>query len=185
MIEVEFRAFLSDELFDSLKQYLNNNCTFLSKEKQITYYLDYDVDTRVQISEKKSRIWQKLGVIHDESRKEIEIPLHKEDGLKMLEIFQNLGSNIKIAWFRERQSFTKGSLNIELDNTIGYGKILEVEILCKESEVENSKKIIQNFFKELGVEISNKKLFDESFKKYLENWTNLTKGLNENWIEST
>jgi predicted adenylyl cyclase CyaB len=184
MIEVELRAFLSDELFDSLEQYLNNSCTFISKEKQITYYLDFDVDTRIQISEKKSRIWQKLGVIHDDSRKEIDIPLQKEDGLNMLELFKNLGSKIKIAWFRERKSFTKGVLKIELDNTIGYGKILEVEILCKENEVENSKKIIQNYFKELGVEISSKELFNECFKKYLGNWTNLTKGLDENWVNS-
>ena len=71
-----------------------------------------------------------------------------------------------------------------MDNTIGYGKILEVEILCNEKEVEDSKKIIQNFFKELGVDISNKEIFNESFKLYLENWRILTKGLDENWINS-
>lgn len=184
MMEVELRAFLTSELYDSLEKYLTTNCTFLGKEKQITYYLDFDVDTRIQISNKKSRIWQKLGVIHDDSRKEIDIPLQKEDGLNMLELFKNLGSKIKIAWFRERKSFTNGVLKIELDNTIGYGKILEVEILCNENEVENSKKIIQNFFKELGVDISNKEVFNESFKQYLENWINLTKRLDENWINS-
>jgi adenylate cyclase class IV len=129
-------------------------------------------------------LWQKLGKIHDVARSEIEIILQKEDGEKLLYIFNNLGYNIKLVWFRERKSFKLNNINIELDNTVGYGRILEAEILCEESEVERSKVELLNFFNKYNLSISSKEVLDTAFNTYEANWASLTHGLGTSWLNT-
>jgi predicted adenylyl cyclase CyaB len=182
MIEVEYRAFLDDNTYLKLEKDLNMYFNFIGLEKQITYYLNHEIDTRIQLSNNSARIWQKLGKLHDISRYEIDIPLQREDGAKMLQLFEHLGYSVKVAWFRERKSFKTKNISIELDNTIGYGRILEVEILCEENEIETSKEEILNLFKRLKLKISTKEEFDKAYLKYKDNWQVLTLGLSEHWL---
>jgi predicted adenylyl cyclase CyaB len=182
MIEVEYRSFIDEKDYFKLKQQLETYFEFKGTEKQITYYLNHEIDTRIQLSEKKSRIWQKLGKLHDISRSEIDIILQKEDGAKMLQLFINLGYSVKVAWFRERKSFKSSNISIELDNTIGYGRILEVEILCEENEIERAKEDIKKIFDKFELMISSKEEFDKAYNIYKDNWLTLTKGLDEKWL---
>jgi adenylate cyclase class IV len=184
-IEVEYRAFIDDKTYHSLEKIFKTKYKYLGEEKQITYYLNTETDTRIQLSNEKSKLWQKSGQIHDISREEINIYLDKDEGIKMIKIFENLGYNIEVTWYRLRKSFhVSDNFRIELDKTIGYGKIIEVEILCNESEVEASKKKIVDFFKKLGVHNQNKDVFNEAYKLYLQKWKSLTKELSSDWLET-
>jgi predicted adenylyl cyclase CyaB len=183
MIEVEYRLFLDKNTYNRLEKKFHKTFSFLGVQKQITYYLNDDIDTRIQISNKQSRLWQKLGNLHDISRKEIDILFSKEDGNKLLEIFENLGFSIKVAWYRERKSFKSDDITIELDNTIGYGMILEIEILCNENDIKISREKIENFLKKFHLVPSKKDLFDKAYARYQKNWKELTKNLDVFWID--
>ncbi len=182
MIEVEYRSFINKETYSTLEQEFVKYFDYIGSERQITYYLNHEVDTRVQITGKQCRFWQKLGKIHDVARQETEIILKPEDGPKLLQIFENLGYDIKIAWFRDRKSFKFKNINIELDNTVGYGLILEVEILCLENEISKSKEELIHFLESYRLPISNREVFDDAFRRYEENWRELTKDLDASWI---
>ncbi len=182
MIEVEYRVFIDEPTFKRLETDFLQNYQFFGKEKQITYYLNHEIDTRIQLSSKQARLWQKLGKIHDVARSEIEILIPRIDGEKLLDIFSNLGYGIKVVWFRERKSFKTNSINIELDNTVGYGLILEAEIICDESEVENAKVELLNFFRKYNLSISSNEVLNNAFNIYKENWVSLTHGLDASWL---
>ncbi len=118
MLEVELRALLSDHDFERIRTQLGT----AQPIRQITYYLDSPVDTRIQLSSHGGKVWQKLGKIHEDAREEVEVPLSSENAKRMLHLFQNMGFAIKVAWFRERRSYVRDGITIALDNTVGYGK---------------------------------------------------------------
>lgn len=183
MHEVELRVILNQTQYENVFVYLKNNSCFLNNEKQITYYFDTPVDTRIQITNDYSRFWQKKGKMHDEIRQEYEIMLQKKDAKTVINIFENLGFSIKVAWYRERSSFKYNDINIALDNTIGYGQILEVEIIDDGLNFELAKEKLLKFLNQLNFEPTPKSIFNEMFNDYLNNWKMITKELSVDWLE--
>lgn len=183
MIEVELRAFITSQQYDCLLQYLLKEGEEVEHTRQITYYLDHGVDTRVQIFGDGGRVWQKLGKMHQSARKEYEIIMSRSDARKMLEIFHNLDFNVRVCWFRERRKFNVGKIAVALDNTIGYGRILEAEISCEEGEVELNRQVLLDFLNKLDITPTNKQTMDMAFSDYLRTWREKTVGLHESWVD--
>ena len=181
MIEVELRAFIDSTTYNRLLGAFG-----FAKEhmRQVTYYLDTNVDTRIQVSTQGGRLWQKLGKMHADAREEYELVLTQAEARTMRALFANLGFGVKVAWFRERSLFQLDDIVWTVDDTIGYGKIVEAELLVDESEVEEARARLKDAFAKLGIAIPEKVVFDEAYKQYLLTWETLTQGLDETWVET-
>jgi predicted adenylyl cyclase CyaB len=184
MIEVELRTFVSAEQFEELRRFLSSQGRQLEHVRQITHYLDHPVDTRIQLSTEDGRLWQKLGKMHDKARQELEVTMPKQNAETILGIFRNLGFAVKVTWYRERRAYRINEITVSLDDTIGYGRILEAEILCADEEADSSYIRLKSFFRTLGLTPSDGKEFDQAFAVYLETWNEKTAHLDDKWINA-
>lgn len=173
-IEVELRSFITKEQHGKLLDFFRKNARLVKEDFQETYYFDAEEDLRIQRSKFFSKIWMKKGMIHDEAREEIEIKFDREDFESLERLFLNLGYNVQIKWFRERKQFDWNGIKACLDDTKGYGLIIELEKICSDSEKEAALGLLKQKFGELGVEITPREIFEEKFKNYRENWRTLT-----------
>jgi adenylate cyclase class IV len=182
MIEVELRTFLDEETYMQLLARFRSEGHDVRPVRQITHYLDSKIDTRIQLSRTSGKFWQKLGHMHDTMRPEIEIPLSRSDANALLQIMENLGFGVRVTWYRERVQFHIDRITVSLDHTIGYGRILEAEILCEAEEAEASRLTLSKFMSHLGVTPSPKSQLDSAFKEYSSDWSR-TFGLSEAWLD--
>ena len=183
MTEVELRCFLDEEAYNRLKRSLVSRGVLEEDTRQITHYLGHPVDTRVQMSRDSGRVWQKLGRMHDTARQEIDAPMSRTAAERMYEIFMNLGFQTKVSWYRHRLVFRSDGLSVALDNTVGYGRILEVEAVCEESEFRIQEARLVELLSSLGLKASPKEDFDRAFGDYLLYWKERTAGLGPHWID--
>lgn len=186
MTEVEIRAFLDQTQYQQLLSYLTSDSAEVLHTKQVTYYLDCDTDTRVQLSQHSGKVWQKSGQIHDASRVEIQADMSRDAAAAMLNIFEKMGYDIKVKWFRERRKFRLREFTVCLDHTVGYGMILEAELLCEEEPlmIDQAKRLLAGLFDELNISITPPELFNKAFNNYLEEWEVRTDNLTLDWLDS-
>lgn len=173
MIEAEIRAFIDDNEFLRLKQFFEANAKLVDEDEQETHYLNSEADLRIQKARKYSKIWLKKGKIHDEAREEIEIKTKRENFEELKKLFNALGYETKVKWLRKRLEFNWQGIKVTLDNTKGYGKIVELE---READEKNREKVLNELkekMKELGIKLTPKEEFDRKFNEYLNNWKSL------------
>lgn len=172
-IEVEIRSFVTPEKYKELLDFFEKEGKSLGQDRQETHYFDCKNDVRIQKNDKFSKIWMKLGKIHDEAREEVEVKCEKEDFEKLMKIFESLGHEVAIKWFRERNTFEWEGVVVTLDDTKGYGRIIELEKMSDEKSKDETLKFLKEKMSELGVEVSTREEFEERYRHYKENWKSL------------
>lgn len=173
-IEVEARSFITDEQFENAKKILDRDCEFVEKLNEITIYFSGEKDLRMRKNETGAFIILKEGKIHDDFRKESEIRIDRNDFDDMAELFQSLGFAIEIEWRRNRLEYKKADMKILLDDTKGYGKILEIEKMAEAGSENEVHGALTEEMKIFGItNITSKKEFNEKFEYYKQNWQNL------------
>lgn len=173
-IEVEVRSFISDEQFERIKSILDIDFEFVGKLSEVTVYFSREKDLRIRKSEDGAFLILKEGKIHDDARKEFEIRFNIEDFDLMIELLKALGYEVEIQWFRERLEYKKNDIRVLLDDTKGYGKIIELEEMVGSGQEGDSSKRLADLISDLGIsEITTKEEFNKSFEYYKENWKNL------------
>jgi predicted adenylyl cyclase CyaB len=174
MIEVEVKSFITDEEYERLLEFFKKNAKFIRDDFQITFYFSGERDLRIQKSKHFSKLWLKGGKIHDEIRKEIEVKFDNNQFENAVLILRELGFDVKIVWLRERKIFEWNGIKVYLDNTEGYGKIIELEYYV-ENEEEGKKRAKELSMKlnKLGIKITPREKFEEKFRWYKENWKSL------------
>jgi len=172
-IECEIRSFITENQHKELVERFKKDAEFLGEDEQITYYFDCPQDLRIQKNSKYSKIWLKKGEIHDEHREEIEVRLGVEDFDKLEQLFLALGYKVEIKWFRKRNSFKWGDIDVALDYTKGYGYIIELEKMATEAEKEKTFGYLKEELQGLGVQLTSKEEFNEKYQYYKQNWQKL------------
>lgn len=185
MIEVELRCFIDEPTYDNLKQRLFSTGKLCEDTRQITHYLQHTVDTRIQFSKNGGRVWQKLGKMHDNARREIDVKMSRSDAEMMFDIFKNLDFQLKVSWYRHRMAFNVDGITVALDNTIGYGRILEVETICDGDNTATEKARLLHFLSNFGLKPSPKEAFNRAFEEYLASWKERTADLSSSWIDES
>lgn len=170
-IECEIRTFVTDAQYGGLLAALERDAVG-GEDEQVTYYFEGngDPDLRIQRNARGAKIWMKEGAMHDEARREIEIPCDGADFGKLEALFLALGYRVSIKWFRKRRTFRLGDIVATLDDTRGYGKILELERLCAASEREAALEGLKRKLEELGLAQTPKEEFDRRYKEYKAGW---------------
>ncbi|MDP3728556.1 MAG: CYTH domain-containing protein [bacterium] len=174
-IEVELRTFLTAEKYKELLELFQKNASFIATEKQETHYLNTNEDLRIQKNDFFAKVWLKKGKLHDEAREEIEIHFQKEDFPKIEKIFTIIGLTPKIKWYRTRTTFAWEGISVMIDDTKGYGYILELEKMSTEENKEKDILFLKEKLEQLNIPLSNKEEFEQKFKDYEQNWEALTK----------
>lgn len=174
-IEVELRTFLTEEKYKELLNFFYANGTFIATEKQETHYLNTNEDLRIQKNDFFSKVWLKKGKIHDEHIEEIEVHFQKEDFAKVERIFSSIGLTPKIKWFRTRNTFLWEGISVCIDDTKGYGYILELEKMSNQENKEQDLLMLKQKLNQLNLPLSTKEEFDHKFKWYEQNWEAVTK----------
>ncbi|MBW6461902.1 MAG: CYTH domain-containing protein [DPANN group archaeon] len=172
-IEVESRAFLSEDEYARLINFMESNAERVKDDEQSTFYLSGENDVRLQKNSSGAKIILKGGKIHDDYREEIEVKFRKEDFDNMVSILCAAELEIEIKWFRKRKEFIWKNTKVCIDRTKGYGDIIEIEILCGEDEVEDARKKISEVMSELEVAQTPRYVFEERFNYYKNNWRRL------------
>ena len=176
-IECEIRAFVTDGEYAGLLDRLRTIAMYAGQDDQVTYYFEGNgnPDLRIQRNAQGSKIWYKGGKMHEDARREIEILCHGVDDFRKLEeLFLALGYRIAIKWFRVRHVFKLGGVTVTLDDTKGYGKIIEFEKLCLDHEREAALTELRLKMHELGVTPTPKEDFDRRYAEYKKDWRTLT-----------
>jgi predicted adenylyl cyclase CyaB len=175
-IECEIRAFVTDEQYVQLSETLDRIADFGGADEQVTYYFEGhgNPDLRIQRNAAGSKIWLKQGRMHEEARREIELICQSDDFDTLEQLFLALGYRVSIKWFRQRRTYTLDDITITLDDTRGYGKIIELEKLCRESDRAASLVQLKALMSELGIDTTPKEEFDKRYLDYKEHWREST-----------
>jgi len=172
-IEVEVRSFISDFEYKNLIRKLNKIAKFRGKINEETVYCGSE-KLRIRRDKNASYLILKSGKIHQDFRKEIEIEFKREDFEKMKEILNKIGFPVKAIWKRKRLIFDWKGTKVFLDDTKGYGKIIELEKITDEKNKEKVFLDLKSKLIKLGIKkITPKKVFDQKLKNYLKNWQKL------------
>jgi predicted adenylyl cyclase CyaB len=170
-IEVEVRSFISRNEYKKLEKILKKEAKLIGLINEETVYLGGTKnDLRIRRNKKEASLILKVGKIHDDFREEIEIKLKKDDFKKTEELFERLGHKEKIRWFRKRLLFKWGEIKVFLDDTKDYGLIVELERIGFSRNKKEIHRELENKLKHLGIKATPKKVFEEKFKYYKNNW---------------
>ena len=172
-IEVEVRSFIDDEQYSEILSKLRKNARFIKEIDEETVYLSGNKDLRLRRNKKEAFLILKEGEIHDDHRKEFEVKFDVFNFDNMENLLKSLGYEIEIRWRRHRLEFKQGDLKILLDDTKGYGKIIEIEKMVQAGEEKETHKELKDKLKCFNIEITSKKEFNKAFEYYKKNWKNL------------
>ena len=172
-IEVEVRSFVTGQEYMKLIEFMQKTAEFVKDDYQITYYFSGEKDLRVQKSNFYSKIWFKEGQIHDKYRKEIEIKIPKEDFEKLVNLFKTLGFNTEIEWYRKRLEYKWNNVKVTVNDTKGYGYIVELEKMSDDKNKEIVYEELTKKLKELNIKETPSQIFKDKFEFYKKNWRSL------------
>ena len=174
--EIEVRSFISQTEYRRLSNFFNKKAKFLADIKEETiYFKGSKGDLRLRKNQDKTLIIFKKGKIHDDFREELEIELNKRYFQKFRNLFKNLGLKEEIQWFRKRKIYQLSSIKVFLDDTKGYGLIIELEKFSDRGDQKNVYNQLKKKLKDLGVKITPKSIFDKKFNYYKKNWRKILK----------
>ena len=172
-IEVEIRAFITKEKHQELLDFFKQNSELIKEDNQETFYFDCPEDLRIQRNNSYSKIWLKKGKLHDDQREEIEIKFARDQFEELEKLFLTLGYLVEIKWFRKRLEFDWEGIKVCLDHTLGYGYIIELEIISDNEHKDEALLQIQEKLRILNVDITSKEEFNKQYEFYKANWQKL------------
>lgn len=173
-IEVEVRSFIDDGQYEDIKAILEKDFEFVKELDETTVYFSGEKDLRMRKNETEAFVILKEGKIHDDFRKEFEVRIDRDDFDNMTELFRALGYEIEIEWLRRRLEYKNADMKVLLDDTRGYGKILELEKMVEGGSEKAAHGELMEEMRKFGIgEITPKEEFNEKFGYYKKNWKNL------------
>lgn len=173
-IEVEVRSFIDDQQFENIKKMLDADYVFVTELKEVTVYFSGEKDLRMRKNETEAYVILKEGKIHDDFRKEFEIGIQREDFDSMVALLESLGYAIEIEWHRSRREYAGDGIKILLDDTQGYGKILELERMVEPGQEAAAHHLLVGELGKFGIgTMTSKEEFNAKYEYYKKNWQQL------------
>jgi predicted adenylyl cyclase CyaB len=172
--EVEIRALLTKEKYEELLAFFHEQCNIESEDHQEIRYLKAPFDLRIQQNDYCSKITKKGGDIHDPSREEVEIECKREDFERLQQLFTALGHDIKMVWYRTRNTFEWKGITVMVDWSKGLEPVIELEMLTTPEHSAKALAHLREKLHELGIEETPVDIMKKRFENYAKNWRELT-----------
>ncbi|MBU4347190.1 hypothetical protein KJ586_01825 [Patescibacteria group bacterium] len=166
IIEVEIRAEVLPQKYEKTKKNLDKIGKLSSHTKRLSVMFfgeigSKKIDIRVRVTNGECEVVVKSGSFGSHDRIEISQKINQDQFIGMIKIFSQFGFNMKIG---ERETFnytTQDGITISLVSAdkIAY---IELEKMSNKNKVEENRKQLLMFAKNLGLKILNsEKEFDE------------------------
>jgi predicted adenylyl cyclase CyaB len=169
-IEVEIKSLIDEQKFEDLLSFFRKEAEFVEQTYQETHYFDCEQDVRIQRSSTYSKIILKKGELHDEQREETEVVVNKEDFEKLEALFSAMGMQTQVKWFRKRNVFLWDGIHVMLDNTVGFGYVLELEQMADEETKDEVLSMLRGKLSLLNAPLTSKAVLKDRFEYYRDNW---------------
>lgn len=174
--EIEMKALLSQEQYDSLRLELPKHNKLVTKETLHTkkFKTREDNDIRLRYSEQRYELVYKKGHATDLARKEITIKLASKQELdNFATVLRILDFAEDPSWITHRMDFEypyEGHIySVSLQDTENFAKILEVEFASiNEEDIGLHEKKIKAIITKLGCEPIKPQEFSEQINKYIQ-----------------
>lgn len=111
--------------------------------------------------------------MHDKNRKEIEIPFDKKYAPSAEAFLLALGFPAVIRWFRKREKWLWRGVTVTLNDTKGYGRLLELEKMSLKKEQEKNYKELLARLHMLKIQPMKREAMDARFRYYQRHWKRL------------
>lgn len=162
-IEVEYIGELKKDKFDELKILFERKGKFKKKKERLSFMYFRDkipkdieeiknepVDLRYRVTNFEPEIVLKYGNFTGaHARKEITLPLGKEDSEKYIEFLSCLGWNVGVIYATTTFVYEYAGIEFSLVRITDYGYNFEAEILADENKIDNAKKKIEEELRKL------------------------------------
>jgi len=172
-IEVEARSFISQSRLRQLGSFFDKKAKLEKKITDETVYFSGPKDLRIRRDNHHTYLILKEGKIHDDHREEIEIVCPKEEFNNLENLLQALGFKVEIRWQRQRRIYCWQGVKVFLDDTKGYGQIIELEKMASEKDKTKVHAQLVKLIESLGIKITPKEEFNKKFAYYKKNWRKL------------
>ena len=169
-IEVEIQTVVAGKDWPRLKKFFDRNAKFLGEHKDRTAYFEKNGRIRIRMEPAWAYFVFKSGKMHDRARKEIEIKFSKKDARLAEKFLNSLGFPVQIRWERVRRKYLWNGVTVTLDDTRGYGKLLELEKMSAAGGQERTFKLLVKRLKFLRVKPTSRENLNRKFRNYIKNW---------------
>jgi len=103
----------------------------------------------------------------------LEIELKKSDFVPAQKFLKFLGRPVMVRWIRERFVWKFNGIKVYLDNTKGYSRIFELEIIASPKEKGKAYQKMLKIFRDLNIKPTPKEEIKKHYEYYLKNWRRL------------
>ncbi len=174
-IEVEIQTFLSPTEAKRVRTFFNKRARFMGSHRDSTTYFEKNGRVRIRIEPRRAYFVFKGGVMHDHHREEVEIPFDKKFVPLAERFLIALGFPVTVGWFRKREKWLWKGVTVTLDDSKGYGKLLELEKMASLIEKGRVYQMLRQRLTTLRLQPTPRKELNKRFRHYLKHWKMLTK----------
>ncbi len=174
-VEVEIRSLISPAEYARLMGFFKSEGRLVSRENQVTHYLDDAGSLRIQRNDSFAKLWLKKGRLHDAVHEELEVRFGRGDFPRLEEMLSEMGFPARTKWFRLRHTFRWKGISVMLDRSRGYGNIIELEKICSKKEKDAALRLLETRLSQLDIARTPEKEFDRKYACYRRNWRRLTR----------
>jgi len=176
VVEVETKSLLSKKQYLRLLNVFSTSTKFVKEQQQFTHLFEMDNQyLRVVRTDDAMTLCLKIGDMHDETHKEINLHTAPEFFIEMSHLVQTLGYEINTKWNRHRHTFKWGDIKVQLGDTKVYGPVLELEKMVVENDQEKTLNLLKQKLNELGIKQSTKQELNTRYEWYSKHWAKFIK----------
>jgi len=172
-IEVEVRALLTEAEYRRVKTFLRKHAKYLGAHRDQNAYFDREGRLRISVEPYSAFLKYKGGRIHAKAREEVLIQIRKRDIKSAEALFLRLGFPVTVRWLRHRDKFLWRDATITLDNTKGYGRMIDVEAMAAPRQTRQTYEKLRKLMAGLGLRPTPKEKLTRHYRSYLANWRRL------------
>lgn len=164
-IELKVKCFMTKNQYESLLKYLNSFAEFKDKNNMVIYEFSNPAVLKVQKDNYSSVVYAR--------KNNLKAVFQKEEFDDLVDIFETLGFDISIKWFKTGHNFFWNEIEVNVEMIKGYGFIVEMTKSAFPEEKEILLNYLRENLKQLGLEETPSEVFNERLKYYQENWKDL------------
>ena len=169
-IEVEVRSLITPMEYRRLKAFLKRHGKPLGSHRDQNTYFDRDGKLRIAVEPYGAFLKYKGGKIHAQAREEILVPISRKDITKLERLLQHLGFRVVVRWSRQREKFLWRGATITLDQTRGYGRMIDIEKMATPRTTGKTHQKLRGLAAELGLRPTPSRELSRRYRWYLRNW---------------
>jgi adenylate cyclase class IV len=172
-IDCEVRTLLTQQQYESLKDFFASQAEAKGEDTEETRYFEGEHDLRIQRNATSAKVWLRQAGKLGDDRKEISIKVAAPKFNDFAELFETLGYKTAIVWKRHRMSFLWEGITVSLDDTKGFGQVVELKKSCDAEWRLETMDILRTRLSKIGLKPTPKPVLHERFSVYRENWREL------------